>query len=237
MDRTALTQRMLLVYSAVLTIVLCITLVRASTASPNKTSFDEIDVKRINLVEPDGTVRLVISDRAHFPGLIVKGKEYPYDRATAGMVFFDDEGTEDGGLIFGGMTGKDGKVKSWGHLSFDQYMGDQVLVLKAGEENGQRYSGIQVVDEPDVPMSLVTDALGLPPDQRQARMRDLLSGKNKPQERIYLGKKQDRTAALELRDAEGRDRVVIKVAADGTPSMQFLDEQGKVIGNLPREAR
>jgi len=237
MDRTAFMQRVLLVYSAVLTVVLSITLLRASTASQKQTSFDEIDVKRINVVEPDGSVRLVISDRAHFPGLIVKGKEYPHERGTGGMLFFDDEGTENGGLIFGGAKGKDGKVESWGHLSFDQYMGDQVLVLEAGEQNGERYSGIKVVDEPDVPMNLVTDALALPPDQRRARMREIFSGKNKPQERIYLGKEQDRAAALELRDAQGRDRIVIKVRADGTPSIEFLDEQGKVIGSLPKEAR
>jgi hypothetical protein len=237
MDRTAFTERVLLVYSAVLTIVLCLTLVRASRAAQKKTSFDEIDVKRINVVEPDGTVRLVISDRTHFPGFIVKGKEYPHERGTAGMLFFDDEGTEDGGLIFGGMKDKDGKVETLGHLSFDQYMGDQVLELEAGEQNGQRYSGIKVIDQPDVPMNLVTDALQLPPDQRQARMLEIFSGKNKFQERIYLGKKQDRAAALELRDAQGRDRIIIKVAADGTPSIEFLDEQGKVIGSLPREAR
>jgi hypothetical protein len=95
----------------------------------------ELDVKRINLLEPDGTLRLVISNRANFPGLIVKGKEYPHDRQTAGMLFFDDEGTENGGLIFGGSKDKDGKVESWGHLSFDQYQGDQIMVLEGGESD------------------------------------------------------------------------------------------------------
>ncbi len=163
MDRTAITQRILLVYSGVLTLVLCVVLLSASS-SMKKASFDEIDVKRINVIEPDGTVRLIISDKTHFPGLIVKGKEYPHDRQTAGMLFFDDEGTEDGGLIFGGLKEKNGEVQTWGHLSFDQYQGDQVLVLDAGEEEGQRHSGMQIIDQPDVPMSQVTEALQLPPD-------------------------------------------------------------------------
>jgi hypothetical protein len=144
-------------------------------------SFDEIDVKRINLIEPDGTLRLVMADKAHFPGLIVKGKEYPHDRQTAGMLFFDDEGTENGGLIFGGMKDKDGKVQSWGHLSFDQYSGDQVVVLDVEEAEGRRHSGIQFVDEPDIPMTQVTDALQLPVEQRRTKLRELYSGKNKPQ--------------------------------------------------------
>ena len=87
----------------------------APTSQSKKASFDEIDVKRINLIEPDGTLRLVISDKANFPGLIVKGKEGISARsATAGMLFFDDEGTENGGLIFGGSKNKNGKVAELG---------------------------------------------------------------------------------------------------------------------------
>jgi hypothetical protein len=239
-DRTILTttftQGVLMVYSGVLTIALCVWLLTASTPQ-RKASFDEIDVKGINLIEPDGRLRMVMSDKACFPGLIVKGKQYPHDRHTAGMLFFDDEGTENGGLIFGGMKNKNGRVQSWGHLSFDQYMGDQVAVLNAEEDEGQRRSGIQFVDQPDLPMSLVTDALQLPPDQRRAKLGELYAGKNQPQQRVYLGRRVDRSAALELKDTQGRDRIVMTVAADGTPSLRFLDESGKVVGQFPKEDR
>ena len=236
MDRTALTERVLLIYSGVLTGVLSVVLLSGSGAPRNKASFDQIDVKRINVVEPDGTIRLVISDQSHFPGLIVKGKEYAHDRQTAGMLFFNDEGTENGGLIFGGAKDKSGKVRSWGHLSFDQYMGDQVVVLDAAEQGGQRHSGIQFVDEPDIPMSEITDALMLPPAQREARLQQLFS-KDKPQQRAYLGRRSDRSAALQLKDPQGRDRVVMAVSAEGNPSLEFLDEQGRVLARFPKEAR
>lgn len=229
-------QRLLLVYSGVITIVLSVLLLSASSAG-KKTSFDEIDVKRINLIEPDGTLRMVISDKSHFPGLIVKGKEYPHDRQTAGMLFFNDEGTENGGLIFGGMKDTAGKVQSWGHLSFDQYMGDQVMVIEAGEDNGERRSALQVVDEPDIPMNLITDALQLPQNKRKARLDELFSGNNKPRQRVYLGRKTDRSSALELKDTEGRTRIVMTVAADGTPSLKFLNEDGKTIAQFPKEDR
>jgi hypothetical protein len=234
--QNALMQRVLLVYSGTLTIVLSVVLLTASS-QPKKASFEEINVKRINLIEPDGTLRLVMADKAHFPGLIVKGKEYPHDRQTAGMLFFDDEGTENGGLIFGGMKDKGGKIQSWGHLSFDQYLGDQVVVLDAEEAEGQRHSGIQFVDEPDIPMTQVTDALQLPLEQRRAKLHELFAGKNKPQQRLYLGRRIDRSAVLELKDTQGRDRIRMVVAADGTPSLQFLDEQGNVIREFPKEAR
>ena len=236
MDRTALTQRVLLIYSGVLTAVLAIVLLSGAGARRNQASFDQIEVQRINVVESDGTIRLVISNQSHFPGLIVKGKEYPHDRETAGMLFFNDEGTENGGLIFGGSKDKSGKVRSWGHLSFDQYMGDQVVVLDAAEEDGQRHSGIQFVDEPDIPMSEITGALMLPPARREARLQQLFS-KDKPEQRAYLGRRSDRSAALLLKDPQGRDRVVMAVSADGNPSLQFLDEQGKVLAQFPKEAR
>jgi hypothetical protein len=241
-DRTKLVQRCLLVYSGVLTAMLSVVLITGAsqTASQHKkASFDEIDVKRVNIVEPDGTVRLVMSDKALFPGLIVKGKEYPYDRHTAGMLFFDDEGTENGGLIFGGVKDKSGQVESYSHLSFDKYMGDQLMALESGEQEGQRYSGIDFVDEPDIPMNVITSTLEqaakLPPEQRRAKMREALAGQPKPEKRAHLGRNLDQSATLELKDTAGRNRVVVKVAADGTPSLQFLDEQGKVIGALPEK--
>ena len=58
-------------------------------------SFDEIDVQRINVREPDGTLRMTISSMAKAPGLMFKGKEHPYpSRQAAGVLFFNDEGTE-----------------------------------------------------------------------------------------------------------------------------------------------
>jgi hypothetical protein len=44
------------------------------------------------------------------------------------------------------------------------------------------------------------------------------------------------SAVLQLKDAEGRNRIVLKVAADGTPSIQLLDATGHVsrdISNIP----
>jgi hypothetical protein len=37
-----------------------------------------------------------------------------------------------------------------------------------------------------------------------------------------------------MKDAEGHDRIVMKVVADGAPVLQFLDESGKVVEQLPR---
>ena len=43
-----------------------------------------------------------------------------------------------------------------------------------------------------------------------------------------LGRVNDKSAVLQLKDPEGRNRIVLKVAADGTPSIQLLDAIGHV---------
>jgi len=85
-------------------------------------------------------IRLVISDKSKAPGIIVKGKEYPHpDRKSAGMIFYNDEGTENGGLIFGGDRSEDGTKHSSGHLSFDAYEQDQAMALDSTQSGGERH--------------------------------------------------------------------------------------------------
>jgi hypothetical protein len=40
-----------------------------------------------------------------------------------------------------------------------------------------------------------------------------------------------------LKDPDGRSRIIIKVSADGAPSLQLLDASGRVIDQLPRETK
>src|SRR5690554_4138120 len=75
--------RFLVVYSGLLTAVFAV-LVLTGAASSGKASFEEIDVQRLNLREPDGTLRYVLSSSARFPGLIIRGEEHPHPRPNAG---------------------------------------------------------------------------------------------------------------------------------------------------------
>jgi hypothetical protein len=67
--------RFLAVYSGLLTITFFVVVVFGAVALHNRT-FGTITARRINIVEPDGTVRLTISNRADFPGAWNRGKEY-----------------------------------------------------------------------------------------------------------------------------------------------------------------
>jgi len=232
-------QRFCVVYSGVLTVVFCMTMLIGFSASMTKSrSFDEIDVHRINVRESDGTLRMVISNTDRFPGAIVKGKEYPHPRDTAGVLFYDNEGTEDGGLIFGGKQ-RGANTESYVHLSFDQYIQDQVLELEEGQQNGKRYSRIDINDVGDWP---ITDAIQaeeriskLPESQRNAAWEQFKSTHTGGVNRIRVGRLEDQSTVMEMRDAAGKTRIFLKVTAEGNSSLQFLDANGNVIGRFPAE--
>ncbi len=88
------------------------------------------------------------------------------------MLFFNDEGTENGGLIFGGLKDKNGQASSYGHLSFDEYEQDQVFTIDASQQGDRRRSGLSLVDDPNYPIGEVLTAMdgmkNLPPDQQNA---------------------------------------------------------------------
>jgi hypothetical protein len=229
--------RFLAIYSGVLTVVFAVVVLGGFAESRHPQKYDEIDVQRINLVEPDGTLRMVISNKAAFPGIIIKGKETPHpNRKTAGMLFFNDEGTENGGLIFGGSKDASGKVTSYGHLSFDQFEQDQVFTIDAEQENGARSSELRIIDEPDHPITddiAAADRIAkLPEEQQAAALQKYRETTTHSEKRMVLGRAADRSVGLRLKDVQGRDRIVIRVAPDGTPALQFLDANGKVTNEI-----
>ena len=162
---------------------------RSKLDAPAK--FESIDVQRINVGEPDGTLRMVISNKPAAPGAIIRGKEYAHpDRQSAGILFFNDGATENGGLIFGGAKDKEGKQQSYGHLSFDQYEQDQVFTIGSEDPYGLHSSAVTFWNRF--------------PHRRPARhiarkARRVFCRPSQMPARIYFGRSQDRSVALRLR--------------------------------------
>ena len=62
------------------------------------------------------------------------------DRPYAGMLFYNDEGSENGGLVFGGHRNAQGEVvDSGGSLTFDPYGGTGQIVQLAGVDDSQNH--------------------------------------------------------------------------------------------------
>lgn len=204
--------------------------VHAATARKT-VAFDEIDVQRINVREPDGTLRMIISNSSAAPGTFVRGREIARnDRRDAIILFLNEEGTENGGLTFSGRK-VDGKVQAGGHLSFDQYEQDQVISLDQGESGGVRHATLSFSDRPDSPLPWDVMAR-METAEGRAELTKMEAAGRFGVQRVRLGKTTERSSVLELKDAQGRARLVLKVAADGAATIDFLDEGGRVVRTL-----
>lgn len=211
---------------------------------PRKTRFDVIDVGRINVVEPDGTIRLAISNKARFPDPVIDGKSYPLRSGAkpAGLIFFNDLGDEDGGLIWSGRKVADG-YDAGASLTMDQWRQDQTVQLSyEGGPKSTQWVGLRVIDRPAKAMGPLLDQMMKAKALREGPVRDsaiqslqkfIADSGLTPASRILIGKGAERAATVKLNDPAGRTRIMLRVDSLGTPTMQFLDSAGKVTYELP----
>jgi hypothetical protein len=145
----SLGRNLVFVWLAVLTVALGLMLRGHAAAERKVTDFDEINVHRINVIEPDGKPRVIISDRARMAGIYWGGKEYKHGtRDSGGLLFFNDEGDEVGGMLFRNRLQSDNSEAYFG-LTLDQFHQDETLMLMYEEEAGRRAVGMKVVDRPN----------------------------------------------------------------------------------------
>ena len=231
--------RYLKIYAVVSTLFFAVFLLSAFAVGSRK-KFEEIDVERINVVEKDGKLKMVISnqERQH-PGTM-DGKYYKEreGQRPAGMIFFSERGDEIGGLVFGGDTGKG----QGGSLTFDKFRADQTVQLVHDEDaDGKYFAGLKMNDE-NVPMveriAKREEMNKLPTaEARRAAYKELLDNGVLSINRLRIGKSREKASVIELKDAKGKTRIEMSVQVDGNPKLNFLDENGKVIYSLPEESK
>lgn len=227
--------RYLKIYAIVATLV-CAVLFGLVFKIINAKRFNEIDVERINIVEADGKLRMVISNKARqYPGTM-DGITYEERRGQRppGLMFFSEKGDEVGGLVFDGNTGQG----QGGSLTFDKFRGDQTIQVIHEEEASQSYfAGLKMSDQ-NLPLNDLLDKQKeiskLPTKEAQdLAYRALREQGLLMTERLKIGKDYDKSSIIKMRDAKGKVRIELRVEAGGNPRMHFLDEAGKVIYSLP----
>ena len=232
--------RFLKAYAVISTLIFGVFMVTAFTAQSRKQKFEEIDVERINVVEKDGKLRMVIAnqERQH-PG-IVNGKiiERKQPRPP-GIIFFNHLGDEMGGLIFGDNGGKG----HFGSLTWDKVRGDQTIGFRHLESDDGKYQmGLEMWQQPDLPSDIIgakLETLRKITDEtaRKAAVQEMINKNELPTNRLFLGKSRDNSTSLVMDDMKGKPRIRMQVGPDGTPRLEFLDETGKVTYKLPEEGR
>ncbi|HTI62655.1 MAG TPA: hypothetical protein VL524_04040 [Gemmatimonadaceae bacterium] len=228
-------------YASVTTAMMVVLSLAAFRHVPQNAKFGEIDAERINIVEPNGMYRMVISNRPRSIGPIYKGKPFGYKGGTRpGIIFFNDEGTENGGLTFVGSRSADGKYSASTHMSFDQFNSDQVLNLDYRDENGRRLVGFSVNDRAPVDIYdfvKARDSIGAIKDSvaRAAALDSLVAPRNGvplAAQRLFVGRDAAQSAIVNLADRNGKPRLRLVVDSTGAARIEFLDPRGRVTYSL-----
>jgi hypothetical protein len=214
--------------------------------------FSEIDVERINIVEKDGTVKLIITNVERFPNgtdKINKRSTNEDRKKRSGMLFFNEDGIECGGFIY------DGQKKANGHNSglsftFDQYDGDQVMQLLTQDEKvGDKRivsSTLAFNDRPDKEAQLKTteimkelellrksDPKAMQEKYNEYEAQGLVGGVP----RIMLGKSRSQNNGLFLFDDKGKPRAMFYVDKENNAKLDFFDQNGNVISSFPEQKK
>ena len=205
----------------------------------------ELAVQRLDIVGTDGRPLLVLAGRGRIPGPMANGKEYPRSVADgreylSGLVFFNEQGDEVGGLLFNGIEKPGGGYSAVGHLSFDQWKQNQVVAIQYVDGGTSRRAGLNVWDRPTNVM-LTTELDRIERTQqatgeaREALQREAAEARARGEQgvqRVFLGC-EDRAAQLVLRDTAGRVRARLKVDAADRARLEFLDEVGGIVATYP----
>lgn len=226
---------------AVVSFVLLVVIFFVAFKKNSKPSFEEIDVERINIVEKDGKVRLVISNSERSPGAIINGRLLYEGGGRPGMIFFNAEGDECGGLTYNSGK-KDNKYHAYGGLTFDRHDQDQVVGIRYSENQGKLVkSGLTVWDRPDTPITEILDRKQviekMEGEEKEKALEEFQKAIKRGEYgavRLFCGSKNE-SAILSLKDSQSRDRLRLSVDPSGTPRLEFLDQNGEVIFNLPPE--
>lgn len=214
-----------------------------------KDVLDEINVKRINIVEDNGRFALVMANSQNLPGGIRDGKQSGQRTGVPGIIFYNNLGDEIGGLIYPARTmeeGYDGGVQ----LSMDQIKqtgqavalrhwrsGDYVRsLLEITDYSTEKFAG-DATGDPDLEAVLKTLNEANEADQERIFREEylpLLGEKGYLAHRVFLGSEgaAKRRAMLEIKDSRSRPRIRLIVDEDDKPRIEILDEKGEVVSSM-----
>ena len=205
LDRIGAQVRWLKVYCIAVTCALAALLLIAA-ARPELPA--ELNLERLNIVDASGKVRLAISNSDRFPPVVLKGQTFKRSISPAGLVFFNEAGDEVGGLALSDPGG--GRLSA---LVFDYTNYDAVAMITRLTPD-ESIAGFTINSRPDPDLTA--------PEAAQVT-----------NQRVALQNRNE-TAELVLSDKEGKPRLRLQVAPDGTPRIEMLDAKGEVSSLLPR---
>lgn len=158
----------------------------------------EPEVSRIDLKNKLGNNRVVISTEDKMPPPIIKGKKYERRFQPAGLLFYDKNGDERGGIAV-----SEDEETNINVIAFDYQNADAIGIIAQDNKHDDYFrSGLMINDK---------DLSGKP-------------GYNI--NRINL-ETENGNASLVIKDAQEIPRIVLSVDSIGRPSIEMFDENGE----------
>jgi len=209
----------------------------SSFSKKDKTEqFEELIVKKITVIGEDNLPRMVLSNETRQHSGRMNGKEWEKRERPSGLIFFNNEGDECGGLVFQTKE-KDGKIISGMSFTMDNYKDDQVVQILNDEyySNGKAYikRGLSINQYP----------VGSNVDERNEKLKQLRTIEDKEERkekinalmekegavnRLFIGKTKGNSSGLFLAGPDGAPKMMIYVDENGEPKIQTFTENGEI---------
>lgn len=225
--------RLIKVYALLMTVLFTVMAFSGFTQSAQKQYFEEITAKRINVVDSTGKIKVRLGgDLGN----------------RAGILFYNEEGTESGGLLYSGKRDKGGKIDAFSLLTMDQFKSDQIVVLAYDHDGDRKRYGLTINDRPDV-MSAQADEIirelgqalkqaeqsGKSSAEMDALRREYLSripAREIVARRLFAGRDVEGSSLVTLSDPDGKPRLRFQVDKLGKASITFLDPSGRTVRTI-----
>lgn len=163
-------------------------------------TFEEITVKRINIVDDAGINRMVISNQEKMEPPIIAGKKYKRSVSPAGIIFYDEKGNECGGIAL-----SHNPKNNLYALALDYNNADAIGLLTQQENDSDFYRSGLIINDKDLSGKLGSNT---------NRINLMTSNGN---------------ASLIINGPDEKPRIIISVDSIGNPVFRMLSNQGKVI--------
>lgn len=186
----------------------------------------ELNVEKINICEPDGTVKLSLFNSKNIPSLIVDYEDiFPGHRAddgVSGLMFYNNHGDECGGLIYGSQIDDHGNVQAGLSLTFDKWKQDQLVQMQLQKSGDKEMYGFSIYDRPNCH---IKESLDLIKEFRQEKdiekQKELIKRINESNhKRIFVGHDADGETKIALFDKQGKEQIKLFVDDDNTPTLK-----------------
>lgn len=226
----------LIAYTIASTMIISVFALSSFKNKDNEKRFDEIVAKKITIIGEDNLPRMVLSNENRQHSGRVNGKDWPKRERPSGIIFFNNQGDECGGLVYETKE-KDGKIISGMSFTMDNYKDDQVVQLLNDEyyEDGKAYiqRGLHINQYPTgtnledrnkkfEEINKITNE-----KERKSKLNELLK-KEGSVNRVFLGKTESNSSGLFLYDPDGKLKMMIYVDGKGNPKLQTFNEKREI---------